>query len=162
MVRKLILICCLSLALGNARAQVINDTVRVANHARSNIDRILNICRAKLRYKQTDLGNTKFPASSEISFFKQTFKNKLLYNYDVFRCFGFSNPQKKQHLEVSEFIYKNKALANRVFKYLKSKERYSLSEVYIKFKPVQIGTSVFIILTETPDDASIKNLFSVL
>jgi hypothetical protein len=160
--RKLILICCLSLGFGNARAQVIYDSVRVTNHAGSRIDRILNTCRAKLRYSTKDIKNGSFSVGYEIGFFKQTLTNKLLYKYDAFRCCNFTTIPKNQHLGVSEFIYQNKALANKVFKYLKSNERSSLSEVYIKFKPLQIGTSVFIILTETPDDAGIKNLFNVL
>lgn len=162
MIRKLILICCLSLYFCNAHAQVIKDTARVANHARSSIDRILNTCRAKLRYSTKDIKNGSFSVGYEIGFFKQTLTNKLLYKFDAFRCCNFTITPKNQHLGVSEFIYKNKGLATRVFKYLKSNESSSLSEVYIKFKPVQIGTSVFIILTETPDDADIKNLFNSL
>ncbi|QEC78157.1 hypothetical protein [Mucilaginibacter ginsenosidivorax] len=162
MIRKWVLICCLILGLGNAHAQLIKDTVRVANHARSNIDRILNSCRAKLRYRTKDIKNGSFSVGHEIGFFKQTLKSKLLYKFDAFRCCNFTIIRKNQHVGVSEFIYKNKMLANRVFKYLKSNERYSLSEVYIKFKPVQIGTSVFIVLTETPDDIAIKKLLGSL
>jgi hypothetical protein len=150
------------LGFGNARAQVIKDSVRVANHSKSQIVRILGTCSVRLAYSPKDIKNGSFSTSYEVGFFKQTLKSKLLYKYDAFRCCNFTITSKNQHLGVSEFIYKNKALANRVFKYLKSNERYSLSEVYIKFKPVQIGTSVFIVLTETPDDIAIKNLFGSL
>jgi len=159
--KKLILICGLCICFNYVSAQGIKDTVRKVNHAKSQIARILDTCRIKLHYNQQDIKNGSFSASYEIGFFKQTLKNKLLYSYDSFRCCNFTIKQ-NQHLGVSEFIYKNKILANRVFKYLKSNERMSLSEVYIKFKPVQIGNSVFIVLTETPDDVAIKNLFSVL
>jgi hypothetical protein len=162
MMRKLVLICCFGLSFSYAFAQVIKDTVRVANHAKSQMARMLDTCSVKLQYSPKDIKNGNFSASYEISFFKQPFKNKILYSYDAFRCCNFTIPAKHQHLGVSEFIYKHKALANRVFRYLKSNERSSLSEIYIKFKPIQIGNSVFIVLTETPDNAPIKNLFNSL
>jgi hypothetical protein len=162
-IRIAILICCLALCFGYAQAQVVKDTVRVANHPKSQMARILDTCRTKLKYTQRDIKNGQFSTSYEIGFFKQTLKNKLLYSYDAFRCSNFTiGKNSSLQLGVSEFIYKDQALANRVFKYLQSKDKLSLSEMLIIFKPVQIGTSVFIILSETPDDASIKKLFSAL
>lgn len=124
---------------------------------------MLDTCSAKLKYSPKDIKNGKLSASYEIGFFKQTLKSNLLYNYDAFRCCNFTiNKKTTLQLGVSEFIYNNKALADKAFKYLKSKEHFSLSEMIIMFKPVQIGTSVFIVLSETPGDASIKKLFSAL
>jgi hypothetical protein len=161
--KRWILICCLALGFGYAKAQTIKDTTRVANHPKSQMARMLDTCKSKLLYSQKEIKNGKLSASYEIGFFKQTLKSKLLYNYDAFRCCNFTiNKKTTLQLGVSEFIYNNKTLADKAFKYLKSKEHFSLSEMLIMFKPIQIGTSVFIVLSETPGDASIKKLFGTL
>lgn len=161
--KNILFICFLTISCSLAKAQVIKDSIIVKKHAPSQFMKVLDECQRELKYNKAEtFQDPDYSADYEIRFFKQSRHSKALYKADAFRsCNFYIGPQRKTELGITEFIYKNKVLADKAFKYLELKGNYAFSKIAMDFTCFQIGNSVFIVLSERWD-GSIKDLIEHL